>query len=69
VGETSSQDSTELKQALCSLELNAADAARLNTLVERKLERQERDLRAGIERGLGLVPSMLRGAVRRLLGL
>ncbi|TAJ51426.1 MAG: hypothetical protein EPN60_05215 [Nevskiaceae bacterium] len=61
--------SQSLTTALATLALESAARTRLQQLIEARLERQDAELRQAVEQALELLPGLLRGAVRRVLGL
>jgi K+/H+ antiporter YhaU regulatory subunit KhtT len=62
-------DSDSIAETISALQLEAEQTAHLLGLIDRRLAQQESEIRDGMERALGLVPRLLRGAVRKLLAL
>lgn len=58
-----------LVTTLAALVLEPTVRARLQQLIEARFERQDAELMQAVEQALELVPGLLRGAVRRVLGL
>lgn len=58
-----------VEAAVADLRLGQANAMALQQLIERRLAQHEQEIHDGMERALGLVPRLLRGAVRKLLSL
>lgn len=58
-----------LATALATLALDPAARRRLQQLIEARFERQDTELMQAVEQALELVPALLRGTVRKVLGL
>ncbi len=56
-----------ITSAIDKLQVSQSDRIHLERLLQRRTEHHESELHAAIERGLKLVPSLLRGSVRKLL--
>ncbi|MDT0495820.1 hypothetical protein RM530_00355 [Algiphilus sp. W345] len=54
---------------LGGLALAPDDARKLQALIEARLAAQERELADAVERSLGIVPRLLRGPIKKVLGL
>jgi|GEM_PF-2489760 len=54
---------------LAGLALAPEDARKLQRLIEARLASQERELADAVERSLGIVPRLLRGPIKKVLGL
>lgn len=59
----------ELAAALAALALPAVQRQRLEALLRQRLENQDQQMQAAIDKALELVPALLRGTVRRVLDL
>lgn len=54
---------------LDGLGLAQTDAETLRSMIEARLESQERELAEAVERSLAVVPRLLRSPIRKVLGL